>query len=61
MNHGGTRKTARKPRKTSGNHGPEKSARVYRVGNPSGLENLDLPKGREEDENDSAITEKQNQ
>jgi hypothetical protein len=60
MNHGVTRKAARKPRKTS-NHSPEKNARAYRVGNPSGLENLDLPKGRGENENDSAITEKQNQ
>lgn len=56
-----------KNRKTSpelskiANPGPEKNPRSYRVGNPSGLENLDLPKGRGSTENDNAETEKQNQ
>jgi len=43
------------------NPGPARNARAYRAGNPSGLENLSLPRGRGDTVNDSSETEKQNQ
>jgi hypothetical protein len=60
MKPGKIRKTSPKLEK-SANPGPGKNARSYRVGNPSGLPNLDMPKGRGDTENDNAATEKQNQ
>jgi hypothetical protein len=60
MKPGKIRKTSAKLEKIA-NPGPEKNARSYRVGNPSGLPNLDMPKGRGDTENDNAATEKQNQ
>lgn len=61
MKPGKNRKTSPKLQETV-NNGPEKNARVQRTGNPSGLENMSLPKGRGGSGSmDSAETEKQNQ
>jgi hypothetical protein len=45
----------------SANPGPQKNARVIETGNPSGLDNMSLPRGRGEPANDPGQTEKQNQ
>jgi hypothetical protein len=56
-----------KNRKTSpqlqqqANPGPAENAKAYRVGNPSGRENMSMPKGRGDTSSDHSATEKQNQ
>lgn len=54
---------ARTSKKEQGilNPGPAKNAKVTRVGNPSGLDDMTLPKGRGTPSSDHGATEKQNQ
>ena len=61
MKPGKNKKTSTKLQQTV-NNGPDKNARVQRIGNPSGLENMSLPQGPGGSGSlDSAETEKQNQ
>jgi hypothetical protein len=47
--------------KQQANPGPVENAKAYRVGNPSGRENLSIPRGRGDTGLDHSATEKQNQ
>ena len=60
MKAGNNRKTSPKEQQIA-NPGPAKNARAYRVGNPSGIENQSVPRGRGDTTNDQSETEKQNQ
>jgi hypothetical protein len=43
------------------NPGPDTDAKITDIGNPSGLPNMSIPRGRGGTSNDHSATEKQNQ